>query len=179
MKRVIAHPVRLVLQTCSFLILLAVVLLYLVMGNYPAAILFGALLSASIYLNIDAFSVVQVDDTGMMMKIFGLPGTYIRWDEVQEAGVIYTNYAKRLAKDKNLNKCSLYVSKYKMTSEERLKACMHWPPKDVIEMAYTPQRMREMSLYWDGRWTLFNISSKELFHDQPVLISMDADEIRY
>lgn len=179
MKRIVAHPVRMVLQICALLILLSMVLLYLAIGNYIAAIVFGVLLSANIYLNIDAFRIVQLDDTGISMKLFGLYGTCIPWDEIQEAGVICTNYVRRLAKDKHPGQFSLYVSKQKMTSEERLKACIHWPPDSVVEMAYTPQRMRELSFHWDKRWTLFNVSSAELFRDQPIAISIEADEIRY
>lgn len=179
MKKIIAHPVRMALQICAFFILLGMVLLYLFTGNYLAATVFGVLLSANLYLNMDTFSVVYLDDTGMTMKIFGLAVTHIKWDEVRETGVIYTNYVRRLAKDKDPGKCSLYVSKRRMTNEERLKACMHWPPKNVIEMAYTPQRMREMSFRWNRKWTLFNISSRELFRDQPVSVSIDAEEIVY
>ena len=179
MKRIICHPVRLILQVFCLLVLLAMVILYLVMRNYVAAMTFGALLSLSAYLNMGTFCTVRIDDDGITKTILGLQGTSMKWSEVKEAGVIYTNHVRRLAARKNPGSCSLYVSPRKMTSEERLKASLDWPPKDVIEMTYTPERMREISLRWEKKWTLFNITSRELFRDEPILLNVDVDEIRH
>ena len=179
MKKFICHPVRLIFIACCFLILFTLVVVYLIMGNYVAAVVFGILMAVYGYCNVGALCSVGVDDTCVTKYVLGIKGFSYDWSEIREVGVIYTNHTRRYARSKRPAQCSIYFSPRKMTSEERLKVCLDWPPKDIIELAYGPERMREITRHLDKKWIFFNITSDELFGDEAILFDFNAEEIRY
>lgn len=179
MKAHPCHPFQLVFSVVSLLLLLTLTGVYLDIQNYAAAVIFAVLLGLYGYFNWNTLCFVKIDDQGITRSLLGVKQYALSWGEISEAGVLFPNVAKRLGPNKRPSQCSIYVSKQKMDSETRLEACVNWPPKEVIELGYTPERLRELCARWDRKLILFNVTSWELFGKESTVFDLDADEIRY
>lgn len=128
MKMECCYPFRFWLAVLSEAVLLLVVVVYLTMGNGAGVAVFGGLAVLYALLNRSAFSFVSLDENGVTQYLLGIRQKTYAWSDIREAGVIYAKAVKRRAKGKRPSQCSLYVTPRRMNSQERLEACMDWPP---------------------------------------------------
>lgn len=179
MKKYVAHPLGLAAFIAGALLLLSLEIIYLVLGNFLAMAVFLCLLILFTAFHVNLLCSVHLDERTVSKTFFGFQGLIYHWSELQEVGILYPSVMKRLAKNKRPSRCVIYFSPKKLSSEERLKACLNWPPKDIIEMGYTPARLQEVIRLWDKRLIFFNITSQELFGGDAKMFDIDTEEIRY
>lgn len=179
MKMECCYPFRFWLAVLSEAVLLLVVVVYLTMGNGAGVAVFGGLAVLYALLNRSAFSFVFLDENGVTQYLLGIRQKTYAWSDIREAGVIYAKAVKRRAKGKRPSQCSLYVTPRRMNSQERLEACMDWPPPNVIGMAYQEKRLQLLMRWWDQKLILFNVSSQDLFGRDGRAFDLTYEEIRY
>ncbi|MBC8536421.1 hypothetical protein [Feifania hominis] len=179
MKKYAANPVGLGVFAGSVLILLLLEAVYLALGNFPAAALFLGLIVLYAAFHVSSLHTVHLSRKGISKHILGFQSAAYHWSEIREVGVLYPKVTKRLGKNRRAGQCFIYFSPRKMDSQTRLKACVNWPPKDIIAMTYTPERFRQSVSLWDGKFVFFNITTRELFGQDTALFDFDVQEIRY
>lgn len=177
MKEHISHPAQMVLTGIGVLILSGLAILYAVMGNGWACLIFLALTCLYIYFCRDAFYLVTIDPSGVTQRFFWQKKTF-DWESVREAGVLAANVIKRKQRGKHPSRCHIYYSTKVLTDEERLSAALK-PQKHLITVTYTPERLRETISYWQQRMILFNVTAKELFGAETALPDLNMREIHY
>jgi len=77
------------------------------------------------------------------------------WDEIEEVGVAGTKLFTR--KDSgNTGSLYIYVSKTAFTDEDRFDMMLHWPPKDLIYLTYSKQRLDEIQMRFSRKIQTYN-----------------------
>ena len=77
------------------------------------------------------------------------------WDEVGEVGVAGTKLFTR--KDsKNTGSLYIYISKTVLTDEDRFDMMLQWPPKDLIYLTYSKQRLDEIQMRFSNKIQTYN-----------------------
>lgn len=179
MKRSICFPLQAAFTLLGLLVLLLMAALYIVMSNWAAFTLFGALALAYIAMHWRYLCVVCMDAAGVEQRFFCVRLQHYTWQEIREAGVMYPNARKRRSLNKKPAQCSIYMAPHRMDAQKKLEACMNWPPKDMIAMSYNEKRMQTLATCWNGRLTLFNVTARELFGDGVPLQNLNIEELRY
>ncbi len=177
MKEHISHPAQMVLTGIGVLILAGLAILYAVMGNGWACLIFLALTCLYFCFCRDAFYLVTIDTSGVTQRFFWRKKS-IDWESIREAGVLAANVMKRRQHGKRPSRCHIYYSEKVLTNEERLLAGLK-PQKYLITVTYTPERLRKTTACWPQQMILFNVTAKELFGAEIALPDLNMREIHY
>lgn len=98
---------------------------------------------------------VCVDQTGVRCFLPWKTLQSYTWDEVGEVGVAGTRLFTR--KDsKNTGSLYIYISKTALTDEDRFDMMLHWPPKDLIYLTYSKQRLDEIQMRFSNKIQTYN-----------------------
>lgn len=113
---------------------------YIVSGKWVLASLFTILFLLYFYRSffIDG-AIVRMDENGVQKNILGFREKSMKWDEIQEFGIIGTNVFQTKF-FKWSGKKYIYFSTQKMIEKERFDMCLKWPPKGKIFLIYNPVR---------------------------------------
>lgn len=179
MKASVNHPWRMVGTLAGLLVLLSVTVLYGVMEQWTACVVFLTVACLYFWLCRDAFDKILVDDAGVTLVRLGKT-IFVPWAEIREIGVLLPNAMKRLRRDKQGSRCSLYYAPKRLNNEERLAACIS-VPGDMIVVSYQPRRLQTTLAHWAKPVIFFNVTCRELFGDGTVAAASDwnIQEIRY
>ncbi len=98
---------------------------------------------------------VSVDQTGIRAYIPWKTLRFFSWNEIAEVGVAGTKIIKR--KDsKKTGTLYIYISKVALTDEDRFDMMLNWPPKDVIFLTYSKQRLDAIQMLFSNKIKTYN-----------------------
>lgn len=98
---------------------------------------------------------VSVDQTGIRCFLPWKTLQTFSWDEIAEVGIAGTKLFTR--KDaKNTGSLYIYISKNAFTDEERFDMMFNWPPKDLIFLTYSKQRLDEIQMRFSNKIQTYN-----------------------
>lgn len=98
---------------------------------------------------------VSVDQTGIRCFLPWKTLNYFTWNEVAEVGVAGTRLFTR--KDaKNTGSLYIYISKTALTDEDRFDMMLNWPPKNLIFLTYSKQRLDEIQMRFSNKIQTYN-----------------------
>ena len=98
---------------------------------------------------------VSVDQTGVRCFLPWKTLQAFTWDEIGEVGVAGTKLFTR--KDaKNTGALYIYLSKTAFTDEERFDLMLNWPPKNLIFLTYSKQRLDEIQMRFSNKIQTYN-----------------------
>ena len=177
MKEHISHPARMILNAAGFLILAGLVVLYAVVGNWTASLVFLVLACLYFWFCRDAFHTVTIDKSGITQSFFGKKKTF-KWENIREAGITAASVVRRKQHNKRPSRCYIYYSVRNLDNGERLAAGAK-PAEDIITVTYTPERLRQTVAFWPNQIILFNVTGRELFGEEKTLPDLNMKEIHY
>ena len=98
---------------------------------------------------------VSVDQTGIRLSLPWKTLQSFTWDEVAEVGVAGTKLFSR--KDsKNTGSLYIYISDTAFTDEERFDMMLNWPPKNMIFLTYSKQRLDQIQMRFSNKIQTYN-----------------------
>ena len=100
-------------------------------------------------------AVITINNDEIRMSFWGIPMRENNWRDIKEVGVIGTNIF-RAEKGKNVGNRYIYFSTERLDEDERFKMAMKWPPRKMIYLFYTRERMGQIQLIWDNEITSYN-----------------------
>lgn len=98
---------------------------------------------------------VCVDQTGIRCFLPWKTLKTFTWDEIGEVGVAGTKLFTG-KNSKNTGALYIYVSKTAFTDEDRFDMMLHWPPKDLIYLTYSKQRLDEIQMRFSNKIQTYN-----------------------
>ena len=116
---------------------------------------------------------ISITCEGVRKHIFGWTLKQVRWDEIQEVGVVGTKVFNRLAPDKT-GPMYIYFSPKKLTEQERFQLALDFPPRDMLFLLHNQQREDLVQNLWDTKLIGYNTGKLNLRH--PVEESDEAGE---
>jgi hypothetical protein len=100
-------------------------------------------------------ALVSVDQTGIRCYLPWKTVQSFTWDEIAEVGVAGTKLFTR--KDsKNTGTLYIYSSKTTLTDDDRFDMMLHWPPKNLIYLTYSKQRLDEIQMRYSNKIQTYN-----------------------
>ena len=135
-----ANTGRFLLLTSIMLIIGACDIYYFHNGKWLMGVLFLLLFLLHFFLAfMDSGMFVEIGREGVFRRFMGRRTLDMKWHEIAEWGVVCPSLFPGIGK--KLGTKYLYFSRSKMSEEERLDMCFHWPPKDKIYISYSPKRL--------------------------------------
>jgi hypothetical protein len=131
------------------------------MGRYGSTAVFVIIAAAYGFIAYIYGRCVVMDDDGIGFSFLGHKGLTIKWSEAAEIGIAGTKIFKK-KESKKAGTLYIYVSKKKMTDDERFNMMLHWPPKDKVYMVFNQKRAETLQMHWSGKFTLYNEGNTKL-----------------
>ena len=84
------------------------------------------------------------------------------WSSVKEMGVVGTKVFNHGNADKT-GSLYIYFSEKSLTEDERFRTALEWPPKDMLFLLYTKERMDAIRPLWTGKVQAYNTGELKNF----------------
>ena len=180
MHKYIGYPFKGAFYMLCMLFMLFMALSYLVMNYWLASAIFGGIFILFVWVFSGHCNRIIIDDNGITQYIFYfIKDKYYSWDDVKDVGIAYTEPLQRRGKKKGSVKCAFYFSTEQRTPKELMKLCISWPPREVIHMGYSEQKLQTVLEHWTKPISLYNTTYISLFGNAPVPNNHGFNEIVY
>lgn len=105
--------------------------------------------------------IVRITPEFVQLRFFGKPRQSFSWTEVQEVGIAGTKVLNAANPDRTGAKY-IYFSPRAMTEDERFHMCLKWPPRDIIYVRYSADRIDRIMKCWRKEIVLYNTGKLQL-----------------
>lgn len=141
------------LATCAVSLFLG--LLALQIGAWIAAVLFLACAGVFGYIAFRYGTVIHVDLNGLRCTFWGREYKKVDWSEIAEVGVVGLKVFNN-NDPKHTGTRYFYFSPEPMDPDSRFKLALEWPPKKMVVLHFSPDRLHAVQMAWGGRIETFN-----------------------
>ena len=117
-----------------------------------------------LYFTFRSAVLLEMDDRGLRDRFLWFTFNELPWINVREVGIANLKVLKN-AEKKKLGELYIYFSDEQMGDEERLRMCLHWPPKDKRYMRFSQKRIKAIQKYWEKK-PVFAWIDEEAFLDK-------------
>ena len=133
------------LLTTVICLILTVVLLFL--NEFIAAVFFGLIAALFTFVGLLYGSHLTINTVGVQRDFGPLFKKNYRWDEISEVGVVGVNIFNN--NDPNhTGSRYIYFSPDSLDEDQRFRLALKWPPKDILYMAYSKERLAFVQSLW-------------------------------
>lgn len=101
-------------------------------------------------------SALTINETGIALQFLWLQRRFVPWSEIREVGIIGENVFNR-GKRKKTGTLYLYFSPEKLDDKARFTLGMEWPPRQMLYLRYTEDRLAQIQSYWSDEIALYNV----------------------
>lgn len=101
-------------------------------------------------------SAVTLDEGGITLRFLWLKRRYFPWDRIREVGILGENVFNR-GKQKKTGTLYLYFSPQVLDEAGRFTLGVEWPPRHMIYLRYTEDRLAQVQAHWPGEIALYNV----------------------
>lgn len=154
-NRYLVHTFKFVvaLATCILSLILAGVMVYL--HEWIALPFLALIFVVFAFVTVLYGSTISVDETGIHQAFLGISHRSVPWSDVREVGIVglkvFNNNEPKLTGSRYI-----YFSPRTLDDAARFKLALEWPPKDMLYVSYTHQRVEEIQLLWNGPIETYN-----------------------
>ena len=100
-------------------------------------------------------AIITVEPSGIRCSILSKTLKSFSWDEIAEVGIAGTKIFNK--KDsKRAGTLYIYISKESLTEEGRFDMMLDWPPKDIIFLTYSKQRLDAIQMIFSSKIQTYN-----------------------
>lgn len=175
MKRILDNPDKIIndfcvnpnrLAACVFTVAASLVLgiTFLTLRNWLGAAVMGVICALFVWQGFIYGPWLSITCEGLRKHIFGWTLREVRWDEIQEVGVIGTKVFNKLTPDKT-GPMYIYFSPKKLTEQEQFQLALDFPPKDMLFLLHDQQREDLVQILWNTKLVGYNTGKLKLRHD--------------
>ncbi len=100
-------------------------------------------------------AVITISNDKIRMSFWGILMRERTWKEIKEVGVVGTNIF-RVENGKYVGNRYIYFSTEGLDEDERFKLAMKWPPRKMIYLFYTKERLDQIQHIWDNEISSYN-----------------------
>lgn len=180
MHKFLGYPFKGIFYLICMLFMLFMALSYLFMTYWLAAAVFGGIFALFCWVFTGNCNRIEMDDKGITQYfLYFFKNKHYDWGEIKDIGIAYTDPLQRRNKKKGSVKCAFYFSDEQRTPKELMKLCISWPPREVIHMGYSENKLQAVLEYWDKPITLYNTTCRALFENNPVPGNHGFNEVVY
>ncbi len=160
MKKLMVYPVKFAVAVSIALALWALSLVGLFSGLRGEAGLLFALSLPFLYIIYVYGSVVTMDEEGLTLSFLGIRRRHLPWAQVREVGILGPSVFSE--KQKKTGTPYLYFSEKELSKDELFQLGLRWPPKNLIFLRYTLNRVTVLQQYWTEELRFYNEGQVEL-----------------
>ncbi len=113
-------------------------------------LLFGIIFLIASVMNGMNLSITECE---IQQSLLGRKIRVYKKSEIREIGVVGL---KLFGKSRNCGVKYIYISKEKMTENERFQMCLKWPPRDKMYMTWDATRLSDIQMFWNGKIETYN-----------------------
>lgn len=157
------HPER--FAVCVFTVLASLILgiTFLTLKNWLGACVMFTIGALFVWQGYVYGPWVSITCEGIRKHIFGWTLKQVRWDEIKEVGVVGTKVFNKLTPDKT-GPMYIYFSPKEMTTEERFRLALNFPPKDMLFLFHNKEREDLVQNLWSTKLIGYNTGKLNLRH---------------
>lgn len=135
---------------CIFLFFLAAV-----SRAWLSALFFLAAAAVFLLITVLYGAIVTIDIDGIHRSFWHIPMQEIRWEQVKEVGVVGTRVFNN-NDPKHTGTRYLYFSLRCMDDHARFRLALEWPPKEMLYLQYSRERLDVVRQFWFGPVESYN-----------------------
>ncbi len=118
------------------------------MGEWVGVLLFAAVGVVFSAVAAASGSRIILDETGIQKTCLCFNRCFIPWSDIAEVGVIGTRVF--CPKPDKTGMRYIYFSEKKLDDDSRFKLALEWPPRRMLYLSYTKERLSRVQFLWTG-----------------------------
>ena len=148
-------PFKLAVSICTSLFSFLMAGVQIFLREWPAVILFFSV--AVIFFAVAAAngSLIVLSPEGIQKKLAFLTLATLDWSDIKEVGVIGTKVFNGNHPSRTGTRY-IYLSTAAFTDQERFRLALAWPPRNMIYLQYSKERLETVQLLWEGKIDTYN-----------------------
>lgn len=153
--RYLIHPLKFAaalftVVVCTFLAILAAGF-----HNWLALAVFTLAALVFVWVGVLYGSVLTLDAQGLSLRFCGVRLRAMRWSEVAEVGVVGLKVFNN-NDPKRTGTRYIYFSPRRLDKDSRFRLALEWPPRDMLYLCYTRERLTAVQSLQSGTVEAFN-----------------------
>ncbi len=153
--RYLIHPLKFAaalftVVACTFLAILAATF-----RNWIMLLLFTVAAAVFVWVCVLYGSVLTLDAQGLVLRFCGFTLRTVNWSEVAEVGVVGLKVFNN-NDPKHTGTRYIYFSPHRLDKDSRFRLALEWPPRDMLYLCYTKERLNAVQSLSSGTVETFN-----------------------
>ena len=153
--RYLIHPLKFAaalftVVACTFLAILAATF-----RNWIMLLLFTVAAAVFVWVCVLYGSVLTLDAQGLVLRFCGFTLRTVNWSEVAEVGVVGLKVFNN-NDPKHTGTRYIYFSPHRLDKDSRFRLGLEWPPRDMLYLCYTKERLNAVQSLSSGTVETFN-----------------------
>lgn len=155
-RKFFVDPTKLIISLITSFFCILLTICQVIINRPGSAVIFLVIALLFILLSLTYGTKIIITEKGISSTIFGKVKKSISWDKIAEISVAGTHILNQ--KNRN-NTGTIYIifSEEKLSDEQLFSTLLKWPPKKIIYMKYSKEKLDMIQFHWSNKVHSYNV----------------------